>query len=86
MDYSHHVPQQWPRGMRLSIAAAYIGLSESAFRSAVKAGHLPEPRRVTCRRDIWLKEELDKFLDELFDVRGEDKGDDWLRSLEEAPD
>lgn len=77
-----HLPDQWPRGMRLPVAAAYIGLSVSAFRGGVKAGKLPQPRRVTRRRDIWLKDDLDKFLDELFDRLGED-GNEWLRAIEE---
>lgn len=60
----------WPRGMKLPIAAAYVGLSKSGFRNAVRAGHLPKPQRITRRRDIWLKDDLDKFLEDLFDKHG----------------
>ncbi len=69
--------------MRLPVAAAYIGLSASAFRGGVKSGSLPKPKRVTHRRDIWLKDDLDKFLDALFDRLGEEQGNEWLEAIEE---
>ena len=80
---ARHVPEQWPRGMRLPVAAAYIGLSESAFRGGVKSGKLPQPKRLTRRRDIWLKDDLDNFLDRLFDRLGEDQGNEWLKAIKE---
>ena len=69
--------------MRLPVAAAYVGLSESAFRGGVRSGKLPQPKRVTTRRDIWLKDDLDNFLDRLFDRLGEDKGNEWLAAIEQ---
>ncbi len=55
----------WPRGLREDLAAGYVGLSEAAFRSEVKAGRAPQPVRITRARLIWLRDDLDRYLDRL---------------------
>lgn len=57
---SKDVPDAWPRGMRLQVAAAYVGLSETAFE---RAAGLPAPVWLTEGRKIWLREDLDGWLD-----------------------
>ena len=52
----------WPRGMRLEVAAAYLGLSPSSLSAAAKAGTAPKPIRITPGRIIWLKDDLDAWL------------------------
>ena len=56
----------WPRGMSEPLAASYVGLSASQFRLEVGAGRAPRPGRITERRKIWLKEDLDAYLDRVF--------------------
>lgn len=78
------IPDQWPRGMRLEVAAAYLGLSESAFQRVVGSGKLPQPRWITRGRKIWLKDELDDFLDRLFEKSGNTEAQAWLDAAERA--
>ena len=55
----------WPRLMRAELAAAYVGeKSTRAFRRSV--GELyPEPVKVPGKGDRWLKEHLDRAIDQL---------------------
>ena len=61
-DYSSAIPAAWPRGMTEAIAASYIGLSRSTFRRQVKLGTIPAPTPLTPGRQVWLREELDAYL------------------------
>ena len=62
-DPDKSVPEQWPRGMRVTVAAAYIGLSVAILEREVKAGRLPSAVQLTEGRKVWLKEDLDAWLD-----------------------
>ena len=53
----------WPRGMNMELAAAYLSLSPSLLRSEVEAGEAPQPVWLTAGRKIWLREDLDAYLD-----------------------
>lgn len=55
----------WPRGMRDELAAAYVGLGLSTFLREVEADRAPRPVRLTPGRKVWLKEDLDAWLDRL---------------------
>ncbi len=55
----------WPRGLTEPLAAAYVGLSEAQFRAFVTAGEAPAQVRFPCRRVVWLREDLDAWLDRL---------------------
>jgi predicted DNA-binding transcriptional regulator AlpA len=55
----------WPRGLREEMAADYVGLSKGTFRTEVGAGRAPAPIRITPGRIIWLRDALDKWLDDL---------------------
>ena len=61
-DHRHALPG-WPRGLREDLAANYIGLSASSLRAAVKRGEAPHPVRLTRARLVWLREDLDAYLD-----------------------
>ncbi|CAM2754926.1 hypothetical protein CFR75_06270 [Komagataeibacter xylinus] len=50
-----------PRGLRVEQAALYVGLSVSTFLAQV-APQVP-PVKLTVRRQIWLREDLDRWLD-----------------------
>lgn len=52
-----------PRGLREVDAAYYVGLSVSTFRREVGAGHIPAAVRLTEARKIWLRDDLDRYLD-----------------------
>lgn len=59
-----------PRGIKLEEAAAYVGLSPSAFEDAVKAGRFPQPLRFggsdrKAARKVWDKAALDDAMDVL---------------------
>lgn len=51
----------WPRGMKETHAAAYLGLSTTTFRQVVVPA-VPAIR-VTPGRIVWLREDLDAWLD-----------------------
>lgn len=52
-----------PRGLPLSAAAMYVGLSSSTFLAEVKKGLAPNPTWLTGNRKVWLREKLDEYLD-----------------------
>lgn len=52
-----------PRGLRAELAALYVGVSEAWWHAAVKAGNAPAPIYLTPRLPIWLREDLDAWLD-----------------------
>ena len=70
----------WPRGMKEDVAASYVGLSPSAFLRAVGAGKLPQPEWITRGRRIWLKDDLDDFLDRLFKRSSNAEADRWIEA------
>jgi predicted DNA-binding transcriptional regulator AlpA len=49
----------WPRAMRLDLAAAYVGLSPTQFRIVVDVA----PVRLSQARVAWFREDLDAWLD-----------------------
>jgi predicted DNA-binding transcriptional regulator AlpA len=53
----------WPRGMREALAADYVGLSFSTFRREWSEGRAPAPVHLTPGRQVWLREDLDQWLD-----------------------
>jgi predicted DNA-binding transcriptional regulator AlpA len=53
----------WPRGMREALAADYVGLSFSTFRREWSEGRAPGPVHLTPGRQVWLREDLDRWLD-----------------------
>ena len=53
----------WPRGLSEPLAAAYVGLGVSTFRREVDAGRAPKPARLTPGRMVWLRDDLDAYLD-----------------------
>lgn len=55
----------WPRGMSEEMAAAYIGLSPSILRRESDSGKGPKRHAITSGRNIYLREELDGYLDRI---------------------
>jgi predicted DNA-binding transcriptional regulator AlpA len=53
----------WPRGLREPLAAAYVGLSASTIRAEYAAGRFPAPVALTVGRQVWLRDDLDLWLD-----------------------
>lgn len=54
----------WPRGMRAELAADYCGLSVSWLTEEARRGRFPASVRISPHRVIWLKDDLDRWLDE----------------------
>jgi predicted DNA-binding transcriptional regulator AlpA len=52
-----------PRALRAEFAALYVGVSESWWLAAVKAGDAPAAVYLTPRLPVWLREDLDAWLD-----------------------
>lgn len=50
----------WPRALRPELAAAYVGLSPSTFAAHCKIA----PVQLTPGIRVWLREDLDRWLDE----------------------
>jgi predicted DNA-binding transcriptional regulator AlpA len=55
---------QWPRGLRRTLAAEYIGVSLSLFDRLVAEGQMPGPKRVHGRT-IWDRVAVDLAFDVL---------------------
>lgn len=57
----------WPRGMMEDLAASYVGLSASLFRRewSAEPPRAPKPVQLTKGRQVWLREDLDAYLDRL---------------------
>ncbi|MGE0417565.1 MAG: helix-turn-helix transcriptional regulator [Acetobacteraceae bacterium] len=49
--------------MREEVAAAYVGLSASGLRGEVTRGRLAKPVQLTPGRVVYLREDLDAYLD-----------------------
>ncbi|MFN3744233.1 MAG: helix-turn-helix transcriptional regulator [Hyphomicrobiaceae bacterium] len=47
----------------LAEAASYVGLSPTTFMREVKAGTLPPPLKLQCRRRLWSRAALDRAID-----------------------
>lgn len=60
-----HIPEAWPRGLRLDAAAEYVGLSRNTFLREIEAGKAPKPYQITVGRLVWLREDLDAYLDRI---------------------
>jgi predicted DNA-binding transcriptional regulator AlpA len=51
----------WPRALRLPLAAAYVGLSPATFQRAVATAVVAI--YLTPGTVVWLREDLDRWLD-----------------------
>jgi hypothetical protein len=70
----------WPRGMREELAAAYVGLSESGLRAEVKSGAMAAPIYLTPGRIVYLRDNLDAYLDAKAGKAPAGDGSEWLRA------
>lgn len=57
------MPDRWPRGMREETAAEYVGLSVSSIRAAQARRDFPASVQLTPGRIVYLREDLDAYLD-----------------------
>ncbi len=55
----------WPRGMSPKIAALYVGVSPALLRQESLAKRAPLPVRMGQRRLVYLREDLDAYLNKL---------------------
>lgn len=53
----------WPRGLSETLAAAYVGLSPSTIRAERARGAFPQPVQLTAGRMVYLRDQLDSWLD-----------------------
>jgi hypothetical protein len=57
-----------PRGLSLVQAAVYWGVSPGTFKTLVKRGQVPPPKRIPgLDRNIWDRHVLDRAMDALRD-------------------
>lgn len=52
------------KAMRVKECAAYLGIAESTFWKWVKEGRLPKGRKLSARATVWLREDLEEFLEQ----------------------
>lgn len=52
------------RAMRVKDVASYLGVGVSTVWRWVKEGKLPSGRQLSPRVTVWLKEELDNYLEQ----------------------
>lgn len=66
MTRTPHAPgETWPRFMRATTAAAYLDeKSVESFRRRVGSLY-PKPVNISGRGEIWLRDDLDKSIDQL---------------------
>lgn len=67
---------EWPRGMRLPVAAAYVGVSENTFRRQVAAGVWPQPTDVEGIK-LWDRKALDEAFDRRRGNAASSRSGDW---------
>jgi hypothetical protein len=63
----------WPRGMPLDLAAAYCGISGGLLRAIG-----PQPVRIGQKRKVWLREDLDAWLDRMAGKEASSSTNPWL--------
>ena len=51
------------RGLRAQAAAKYCGLGRSTFLRYVSEGKAPQPRKLSPGAVVWLRDELDKWME-----------------------
>ncbi len=87
-----HLPD-WPRCLGATIAADYLGISNTNFYREVDAGNLPAPVWITAGRKVWLRDHLDAWLDAKAgisaalptDTPGNDAdAEDWMKRVRNA--
>ena len=49
--------------LRAKSAAAFLGIGESTFWRWVKKGRLPKGRRLSARATVWMRADLEQFLE-----------------------
>lgn len=69
-------PSSWPRGLREQLAAEYVGLSVSSIRALRGRGEFPPPIPLTRGRLVFLRDDLDAWLDRRAG-RTVPEGNDW---------
>lgn len=67
----------WPRGLREELAAAYVGLSVSTVRALRHDGAFPAPVPLTRGRQVFLRDDLDAWLDRKAGRTMAPDGSDW---------
>lgn len=67
----------WPRGLREDLAAQYVGLSVSSIRSLRQRGEFPSPIPLTKGRLVFLRDDLDAWLDKKAGRSGASHDVDW---------
>lgn len=50
--------------MRISAAAAYLGVTERTFYTWVQAGRLPKGIKLSRQCVVWKRSELDDFIEQ----------------------
>ena len=55
----------WPRGLSVSEAAQYLGISRSTFTKLVAAKQMPRGKRISEGRLVWDRSELDHVFDHI---------------------
>ena len=71
----------WPRGLKEDLAAAYVGLSVSTIRAERGAGRFPTPIALTAGRMVYLRDDLDFYLDrKAGHVLASSDGREWLEA------
>jgi predicted DNA-binding transcriptional regulator AlpA len=71
----HVILPGWPRALSIKLAAAYVGLSVTTIR------HLPgfpAPVPLSPGRVAYLREDLDRWLDQRAGRTGKPDGSEWL--------
>jgi hypothetical protein len=82
MSRGWRILPNWPRRMKVTLAAAYVDESETKFLAGVKAGKWPEGSR-DGGNVYWFIEDLDAALDGLKPAETQRNGD-WGDYLGQA--
>jgi len=66
--------------MNLEDAAYYVGISPSSLLAESEKGNAPQPYKITRRRKIWVREDLDEYIDQIAGKMRlpENNSDEWI--------
>ncbi|MDD2706249.1 MAG: hypothetical protein PHU07_13085 [Acidocella sp.] len=65
------IVRDWPRAMPVDLAAKYCGVGANTLTQ-----HGPKPVQIGQKRKVWLRDQLDKWLDTLAGITPSGATDD----------
>jgi excisionase family DNA binding protein len=84
MSEATQIRARWPYAMGVDEAAEYCGIGRNTLLRLVGAGRAPAPVKISEKRRVWLRPNLERWLDRLAsptassDAITSDEDNPWL--------